>query len=85
MTEAATKLPVATQKPEVVEPHTENRPLQTLRRQVDRLFEDFQRGYWHLPFSRTVFDVEPFWRGDVTFGAVPSAGKKTKTIAVKSA
>lgn len=72
MTEAATKVPVKTQKAEVAKAPTDDRPLQTLRRQVDRLFDDFQRGYWHLPFSRTVLDVEPFWRGDVAFGAVPS-------------
>ncbi len=27
------------------------RPFDTLRRQVDRLFDDFERP-WHLPFSR---------------------------------
>jgi HSP20 family protein len=72
MTEVATKVPVKTEKPEAAKLHSQDRPLQTLRRQVDRLFDDFQRGYWHLPFSKTVFDVEPFWRGDVAFGAVPS-------------
>ena len=72
MSEPATKVPVKTEKPETSKPPTEDRPLQTLRRQVDRLFEDFQRGYWHLPFSKTVFDVEPLWRGDFAFGAVPS-------------
>jgi len=83
MTEAATKVPVKTEKPAVNKPHPEDRPLQTLRRQVDRLLEDFQRGYWHLPFSRTVFDVEPFWRGDVAFGAVPSVDIVEKDDAYK--
>jgi HSP20 family protein len=72
MSETATKVPVKTEKPMESKPAIEGRPLQALRQQVDRLFEDFQRGYWHLPFSQKVFDVEPFWRGDITFGATPS-------------
>lgn len=83
MTESATKVPVKTEKPEAPRPHSEDRTLQTLRRQVDRLFEDFQRGYWHLPFSRTVFDVEPFWRGDITFGATLSVDIVEKDDAYK--
>jgi HSP20 family protein len=83
MTETATKVPVKTEQSAVNKPHSEDRPLQALRRQVDRLFEDFQRGYWHLPFSRTVFDVEPFWRGDFAFGAVPSVDIVEKDDAYK--
>ena len=83
MSEVATKVPVKTEQPAAAKPHSEDRPLQTLRRQVDRLFEDFQRGYWHLPFSRTVFDVEPFWRGDFAFGAVPSVDIVEKDNAYK--
>jgi len=48
------------------------RPLENLRRQVDRLFEDFDRG-WHLPFSRgSVFDVEPFWRRELSLAGMPA-------------
>jgi HSP20 family protein len=72
MSEVATKVPVKNEQPAVTKPHTEDSSLQTLRRQVDRLFEDFQRGYWHLPFKKTAFDVEPFWRGDFVLGATPS-------------
>jgi HSP20 family protein len=83
MSEVATKVPVKAGQPAVTKLHTEDRPLHALRRQVDRLFEDFQRGYWHLPFSRTVSDVEPFWRGDVAFGAVPSVDIVEKDDAYK--
>lgn len=83
MTEPATKVAVKTEKPEVTKPLAEDRPLQALRRQVDRLFEDFQRGYWHLPFSQKVFDVEPFWRGDFAFGATPSVDIVEKDDAYK--
>jgi predicted transposase YbfD/YdcC len=32
-----------------------------LRREVDRLFEDFDRGFWRAP-SHSLFDLEPFRR-----------------------
>ncbi|EXF47284.1 HSP20 family protein [Pseudomonas sp. BAY1663] len=38
------------------------RPFDSLRRQVDRLFDDFERP-WHLPFSRHGFETTPFWQG----------------------
>ncbi len=70
MTEAATPLPVKTEKKSA---DLAARPLDNLRREVDRLFEDFTRGYWHLPFTGgRVFDVAPYWRGDVAFGATPA-------------
>jgi len=45
------------------------RPFESLRREVDRLFEDFDRGFWRFP-SRTLFDIEPIWRRGVTAPAV---------------
>ena len=36
------------------------RPLEKLRQQVDHLFEDFNRGSSLSPFSRGLFDVEPY-------------------------
>ncbi|THG86306.1 Hsp20/alpha crystallin family protein [Pseudomonas sp. A-1] len=50
---------------------TAMRPLENLRRQVDRLFEDFDRG-WHLPFSRSGFEIEPFWRRELSFAGMPA-------------
>lgn len=47
------------------------RPLEGLRRQVDRLFEDFDRG-WRMPFSRSGFDIEPFWRRELSFSGMPA-------------
>jgi HSP20 family protein len=67
MAETVTKLPVKTEGK--AEPAV--RPIESLRREVDRLFDDFLRGYWHLPFSGRVFDIEPYWRGEVAFGATP--------------
>jgi HSP20 family protein len=40
------------------------RPFESLRREVDRLFEDFRLGSWRSPFGRSVFDIQSFWRGE---------------------
>jgi HSP20 family protein len=49
-----------------------SRPGERLRTEIDRLFDDFLRGYWHIPFRNSAIDVEPYWRGEVTFGATPA-------------
>ena len=45
------------------------RPFESLRNEVNRLFEDFDRGFWRLP-SRSLLDIEPFWRRGATAPAV---------------
>lgn len=48
-------------------------PLSSLRREIDRLFEDFPFGPWRSPVGRSVFDVEPLWRGgELSFGKAPA-------------
>jgi HSP20 family protein len=62
MDENASKVPVTEEK--APERSTESqtwRPFESLRREVDRLFEDFDRDLWR-PLRRSAFDVEPFWR-----------------------
>jgi len=71
MAEAVTKLPVKTEG-EAPERGAEWRPLANLRREIDRLFDDFGWGMIRRPFARTLFDVEPFWRGEFSFGKVPA-------------
>ncbi|HUI95844.1 MAG TPA: Hsp20/alpha crystallin family protein [Xanthobacteraceae bacterium] len=44
-------------------------PFDGLRREVDRLFEDFDRDFWRTPFRTSRFDVAPFWRGEPTLAA----------------
>jgi HSP20 family protein len=74
MAEPATKLQVKTGETKVDEKATETRrPLDTLRREVDRLFEEFDGGSWLSPFRRSVFDIEPFWRRELSWGATPAA------------
>ena len=74
MAEAASKVPVKTEQnaPERATAMRAWQPLESLRREVDRLFEDFDRGSWMSPFRRSIFDIEPFWRREVAWGAAPS-------------
>ncbi|MFN3766967.1 Hsp20/alpha crystallin family protein [Ectopseudomonas guguanensis] len=48
------------------------RPLENLRHQVDRLFEDFTRTPLHFPFGRTSFDIEPFWKRGMIGHDIPA-------------
>ena len=72
MAEAATKLPTKPQAKESERAAGERRPLANLRREIDRLFDDFHLGTWRRPVGRTVFDVEPFWRGELSFDKAPA-------------
>ena len=40
------------------------RPFEGLRREVERLFEDFTMNPFRLPFRRPAFDIEPFWQAE---------------------
>ena len=63
MAQTATKFPVNVDKTKTERP-VEWRPFADLRRQMDRLFDDFQWGSWPSPLGRTILDTEPFWRGE---------------------
>jgi HSP20 family protein len=74
MAEAASKVPVKTEEkaPERAAALQAWRPFESLHREIDRLFEDFDRGNWRFPFRRSIFDVEPLWRGESTWAAAPA-------------
>jgi HSP20 family protein len=75
MAEAVTKLPVKTEEKKVEEKATAMqawRPFESLRREVDRLFEDFDRDLWLSPLRRSVFEIEPFWRRELKLAATPA-------------
>ena len=73
MTEAPTKVPVEVKKAErPVSTHTEWRPFESLRWEIDRLFDDVRLGSWRSPFGRASLDVEPFWRGEFSWAKVPA-------------
>jgi HSP20 family protein len=69
MAQAASKVPV---KPsERASALQAWRPFESLRREVDRLFENFDRGSWTSPFGRSIFGIEPF-RREEQWGATSS-------------
>jgi HSP20 family protein len=69
MAEAATKLPVKTEKSSTTPSVFEWRPFEGLRNQVDRLFREFETGFLQSPFYR---DVDNFWRRDLAFPVTPA-------------
>ncbi len=71
MAEAAEKTPVKSEEKAIERAPVEWSPLGNLRREFDRMLEDFPWG-WRRPLARSPFDVEPFWRGVSGFGGVPA-------------
>ena len=74
MAETATKVSVKTE-PKGGEPAAAPqawRPFESLRREVDRLFQDFEHGAWRNPFRGSLFDTEPLWRRQIGWHAAPA-------------
>jgi HSP20 family protein len=74
MAENVTKLPVKTEE-KGAEPASVARmwrPFESLRREIDQLFDDFDRGQWRSPFRRSIFAIEPFLQREVTWGRAPA-------------
>ena len=72
--EAVSKVPVKTEEkiPERATLLPALRPMESLRREIDRLFEGLDWDYWRFPFGRSIFDVEPFWRRELSWPAAPA-------------
>ena len=72
MAEATTKVPVKIQGKTADVPSTTQAwaPFLSLRREIDRLFDDFG-GFRRSPF-RSAFAVEPFWQREMTWAATPA-------------
>lgn len=62
----ATKMPVKTEKSVAPAPKAgEWAPFEGLRREIDRLFDEFHPFGWRLPTARSIFDIEaPRLRGE---------------------
>ena len=68
----AVKLPVKTAKSgEPSAAFQIRRPFESLRREIDRLFDDFNGGFLGLPFHRSLFAAEPFMQRE-EWAAVPA-------------
>jgi HSP20 family protein len=83
MAETATKVPVKTEQKAVgtVTAPPAWHPFESLRREIDRLFDDFGVGFWQSPFRGSVFDLEPFRRRPIPWSAAPAVDIAEKTDA----
>jgi HSP20 family protein len=69
-----TKLPVKNEDKSAKHglPRAAAHPFETLRREMNRLFDDFEGDFWSGPFRRATFDVAPFWRRELGLAAAPA-------------
>jgi HSP20 family protein len=72
MADAPSKVPVTEDKTPESSTRQASGPFDSLRRQVDRLVEDFDSDYWRSRFRRSVFDVGPIWRRQLKWGGAPA-------------
>ena len=70
MAEVSSKVPVKSETSRSPAPEIW-RPFEGLRREVDRLFDDFGGGFWRSPF-RGAFDLAPFQRLATGCAAMPA-------------
>jgi HSP20 family protein len=66
MAETTSKVPVKTEK------SVAGMPFESLRREIDRLFDEFNGGFWRSPFRGSLFDVTPFRRASADLTALPA-------------
>jgi HSP20 family protein len=74
MADTETKLPIKVEKSQTERPSAMQswRPLQSLRSEVDRLFEDFQHDFWPSPFRQPFFGLQPLLQRELSWGATPA-------------
>lgn len=74
MGETPTDVPVKTETKEQKAPSKQEawHPLESLRHEMNRLFEEFDRGFWMTPFRRPTFSADPFWRRELSWSATPA-------------
>jgi hypothetical protein len=58
MAEDTSKIAVTTEKTAPSELRPARRPLEGLRQEIDRLFDDFGIGTWRSPFRSSFFDFD---------------------------
>ena len=72
MAETPTKVPVKTGATGTATTPYGWRPFESLRRDIDRLFEDFSGGLWRSPFPRSFLEMSPFGQGERGWAATPT-------------
>ena len=72
MAEPESKVPVSKER-EASPASTpgEWRPFESLRREVERLFDDFGRGLGWSPFRSSMSRLEPYWGREVAWASAP--------------
>ncbi len=69
----ATKLPIKTEKKAAAPaPLGHWTPFESLRREIDRLFDSFHGGAGRLPFGRPGFDLELAWPREPSWSLAPA-------------
>ena len=71
MAETVTELPVKQEKAEPASTREAWQPFESLRNEVNRLFDDFGLGAWQ-PFRRPLFQTEPLFRRGLTRATMPA-------------
>jgi HSP20 family protein len=66
-----TKLPVKTENSSTPSMATWA-PFESLRHEIDRLFDDFNGGFFRSPFRHSMFDVAPFRNREIKWPAAPA-------------
>jgi len=73
MAETVTKLPIEQEKTPERAPTVEAwRPFESLRREVEQLFDDFGQNFLRLPTRRPFFGFEPLWRREAVWDTAPA-------------
>ena len=78
----ATKIPVTTDK--TTRPATTTQawqPIETLKNEIDRLFDNFGRDFWRSPF-RSLADFEPLWPSKVAAQFVVDVAESDKAYEI---
>jgi HSP20 family protein len=72
MAETVTKLPIKQEKASAAPSAPQLwQPFEGLRQEIDRLFDDFGRGFWR-PFGRSLLATEPLIRRELTLPTMPA-------------
>jgi HSP20 family protein len=72
MAETVTKLPIKQEKSSVAPSAPQMwQPFESLRQEIDHLFDDFGRGFWR-PFGRSLFAAEPLFPREPTLATMPA-------------
>lgn len=69
MAEQGSKVPVTSER-KTAAPARGAYPLAPLHQEIDRLFDEFSRGFSMFPFGRRALDWEPSWRAETGNGAL---------------